>query len=75
MVEEGVNVRAQKCVHVDRNAQMHTNKDSTHTHTQECVLCFECLVGKQNKPTFFKVTEPSSVPYRTPSESRSTHTH
>jgi hypothetical protein len=27
----------------------------------------ECLIGKQNKPTLFKVTEPSSVPYRTPS--------
>ena len=26
----------------------------------------ECLIGKQNKPTLFKVTEPSSVPYRTP---------
>ncbi len=30
-------------------------------------MCVECLVGKQNKPTLFKVTEPSSVPYRTPS--------
>jgi hypothetical protein len=30
-------------------------------------VCFECLVGKQNKPTLFKITEPSSVPYRTPS--------
>ncbi len=30
-------------------------------------VCVECLVGKQNKPTLFKVTEPSSVPYRTPS--------
>ena len=29
--------------------------------------CVECLVGKKNKPTLFKVTEPSSVPYRTPS--------
>ena len=27
-------------------------------------VCVECLVGKQNKPTLFKVTEPSSVPYR-----------
>ena len=25
-------------------------------------VCVECLVGKQNKPTLFKVTEPSSVP-------------
>ena len=25
-----------------------------------------CLIGKQNKPTLFKVTEPSSLPYRTP---------
>jgi hypothetical protein len=34
----------------------------------ECVLsvCVECLIGKQNKPTLFKVTEPRSVPYRTP---------
>jgi len=30
-------------------------------------VCVECLVGGQNKPTLFKVTEPSSVPYRTPS--------
>ena len=30
-------------------------------------VCVECLVGKQNKPTLFKVTEPSSVSYRTPS--------
>ena len=30
-------------------------------------VCVECLIGKQNKPTLFKVTEPSSVPYRTPS--------
>ena len=29
-------------------------------------VCVECLIGKQNKPTLFKVTEPSSVPYRTP---------
>ena len=32
----------------------------------QCV-CVECLVGKQYEPTLFKVTEPSSVPYRTPS--------
>jgi hypothetical protein len=29
-------------------------------------VCVEDLVEKQNKPTLFKVTEPSSVPYRTP---------
>jgi hypothetical protein len=29
-------------------------------------VCVECLTGKQNKPTLFKVTEPSSVPHRTP---------
>ena len=29
-------------------------------------VCVECLVEKQNKTTLFKVTEPSSVPYRTP---------
>ncbi len=30
-------------------------------------VCVECLIGKQNKPILFKVTEPSSVPYRTSS--------
>ena len=25
-------------------------------------VCVECLIGKQNKPTLFKVTEPSFVP-------------
>jgi hypothetical protein len=30
-------------------------------------VCVECLIGKQNKPILFKVTEPSSVPCRTPS--------
>ena len=29
-------------------------------------MCVEDLVEKQNKTTLFKVTEPSSVPYRTP---------
>ena len=29
------------------------------------VVCVECLIGKQKKPTLFKVTEPSSIPYRT----------
>jgi len=29
-------------------------------------VCVECLIGKQNKPTLFKVTEPNSVPYRAP---------
>jgi len=29
-------------------------------------VCVECLIGKQKKPILFKVTEPSSVPYRTP---------
>jgi hypothetical protein len=28
--------------------------------------CVECLIGKQKKPILFKVTEPSSIPYRTP---------
>jgi hypothetical protein len=28
--------------------------------------CVECLIGKQKKPILFKVTEPSSVPYRAP---------
>ena len=27
-------------------------------------VCVECLIGKQKKPILFKVTEPSSVPYR-----------
>jgi hypothetical protein len=30
-------------------------------------VCVDCFVGEQNEPTLFKVTEPSSVPYRTPS--------
>jgi hypothetical protein len=30
-------------------------------------VCVEDLVEKQNETTLFKVTEPSSVPYRTPS--------
>jgi hypothetical protein len=29
-------------------------------------VCVECLMGKQKKPILFKVTEPSSVPYRAP---------
>ncbi len=29
-------------------------------------MCVECLIGKQKKPILFKVTEPSSIPYRTP---------
>ena len=29
-------------------------------------MCVECLIGKQSKPSLFKVTEPSSVPYRIP---------
>ena len=29
-------------------------------------VCVECLIGKQKKPILFKVTEPSSVPYRNP---------
>jgi len=28
-------------------------------------VCVECLIGKQKKPILFKVTEPSSIPYRT----------
>jgi hypothetical protein len=30
-------------------------------------VCVECLIGKQKKPILFKVTEPSSIPYRAPS--------
>jgi hypothetical protein len=30
-------------------------------------VCVEFLIGKQKKPILFKVTEPSSVPYRAPS--------
>jgi len=30
--------------------------------------CVECLIGKQKKPILFKVTEPSSIPYRTHGE-------
>jgi len=29
-------------------------------------VCVECSIGKQKKPILFKVTEPSSVPYRAP---------
>jgi hypothetical protein len=29
-------------------------------------VCVECLIGKQKKPILVKVTEPSSIPYRTP---------
>jgi hypothetical protein len=29
-------------------------------------VCVERLIGKQKKPILFKVTEPSSVPYRAP---------
>ena len=29
------------------------------------LVCVECLIGKQKKPILFKVTEPSSIPYRT----------
>ncbi len=32
-------------------------------------MCVECLIGKQKKPILFKVTEPSSVPYRAPGPS------
>ncbi len=28
-------------------------------------VCVECVIGKQKKPILFKVTEPSSIPYRT----------
>jgi hypothetical protein len=31
------------------------------------LVCVECFIGKQKKPILFKVTEPSSIPYRTPS--------
>ncbi len=33
-------------------------------------VCVECSIGKQKKPILFKVTEPSSVPYRAPPASR-----
>jgi hypothetical protein len=29
-------------------------------------VCVESLIGKQKKPILFKITEPSSIPYRTP---------
>ena len=32
---------------------------------EEQSVCVECLIGKQKKPILFKVTEPSSIPYRT----------
>ncbi len=28
-------------------------------------MCVDCSIGKQKKPTLFKVTESSSIPYRT----------
>ncbi len=31
------------------------------------LVCVECLIAKQKKPILFKITEPSSVPYRAPS--------
>jgi hypothetical protein len=40
--------------------------DLTRVFEKQTPVCVECLVGKQNEPTLFKVTEPSSVPYRTP---------
>jgi hypothetical protein len=42
------------------------NKHSTHTLRVPGRVCVECLIGKQKKPILFKVTEPSSIPYRTP---------
>ncbi len=38
--------------------------NSLQGHRAECVL--ECSIGKQKKPILFKVTEPSSIPYRAP---------
>ncbi len=38
--------------------------NSLQGHRAEFV-CVECLIGKQKKPILFKVTEPSSIPYRT----------
>jgi len=35
------------------------------THKFRVKVCVECLIGKQKKPILFKVTEPSSIPYRT----------
>ena len=37
------------------------------TIRKKVVVCVECLIGKQKKPILFKVTEPSSIPYRAPS--------
>ena len=45
-------------------------KLATVAENSACVLLrtarVECLIGKQKKPILFKVTEPSSIPYRTP---------
>ena len=37
-----------------------------HHDLNQSTVCVECLIGKQKKPTLFKVTEQSSAPYRTP---------
>ena len=48
----------------------HMNHSKTWLTADPCPqggsVCVECLIGKQKKPILFKVTEPSSVPYRTP---------
>ena len=36
--------------------------ESIAAQVQPPQVCVECLIGKQNKPTLFKVTESSSVP-------------
>ena len=36
-----------------------------HTLGYENIGCFPLMIGKQKKPILFKVTEPSSIPYRT----------
>jgi len=45
----------------ERERETH-GKFNTRLSQRECV---ECLIGKQKKPILFKVTEPSSIPYRT----------
>jgi hypothetical protein len=50
-------VMARKWVH---DITLVGSKEGTET------VCVECLIGKQKKPILFKVTEPSSIPYRAP---------
>ena len=48
----------------DRQADRHRYMQ-TDAYRDRQSVCVECLIGKQNKPILFKVTEPSSIPYRT----------